>query len=173
MQKKKVFSTRALVLASVCAALSVICGKLLQIPVGDSLRISFESLPVLFSSLVLGSLWGGMTGLVADLVGCAVMGYAVNPFVTLGAVFVGVLPALFSKAGKKKGFWGVFLPVLLTHAVGNMAVKSLGLYLYYGTPPVILVLRVIVYAVTATLESIILYKLISSPAIRGKKEENL
>lgn len=163
MQKKK-FSIRTVALAGMCAALSVVLGKLLQIPVGDSVRISFENLPILLASLILGPFFGGLVGVTADLVGCAIMGYTVNPFITLGACLVGVLPALLSRAFLKLcGFLSVFLPVLLTHAAANMLVKSVGLYLYFQTPPAFLMLRVLVSLISAVLESVILYELFRTP----------
>ncbi len=155
---KKSSSLRSLVFASLCAAFSIVLGKLLQIPVGDSVRISFESLPILFASLTLGPLWGGASGLVADLVGCAVMAYAVNPVITVGAVMVGVLPALFVKNVRR--FGDVYVPVLLAHAVGNMCIKSFGLYLYFQTPPVFLLARVLVSFALSVLESVLLYQIL-------------
>ena len=153
-------SVRSLVFASLCAALSIVLGKLLQIPVGNSVRISFESLPVLFASLTLGPIWGALSGLVADLVGCVIMAYDVNPFVTLGAVTVGVLPALLVRDTKR--FSHLYVPVLAAHAVGNMCIKSIGLYLYYRISPVLLLLRVFVSFVLSILESILLYQLLRS-----------
>lgn len=153
-------SSRTLVFASLCAAFSVVFGKLLQIPVGDSVRISFESLPILFASLILGPVWGAVTGLVADLVGCFVMAYAINPIVTAGAVAVGFLPALFVRNASR--FSGVFFPVLIAHAVGNMCIKSLGLYLYFQTPLAFILARVAVSFVLSVLESFLLYQILSS-----------
>ena len=160
MQKNRTAYTRALVFSAICSALSVILGKLLQIPVGNSVRISFESLPILFASLTLGGVWGAATGLVADLVGCLIMAYEVNPFITLGAVLIGVIPALFKV--KSARFTSVFLAVLVSHAIGNMCVKSFGLYLYYGTPWPMLLLRVAVSFVAAVLESVILFNCLNS-----------
>ena len=36
-----------------------------------------------------------MCGLVSDLLGCLIQGYAVNPLITLAAILWGVIPALF------------------------------------------------------------------------------
>lgn len=166
MQKNKVFCARSLALSGVCAALSVVLGKLLQIPIGNSIRISFENLPILLASLQLGPVFGGCVGVVADLIGCAVMGYTVNPFITLGAALVGILPALFAKKLKSGA---VFVPILLTHIVASMLVKSFGLYLYYQTPPAVLALRVPIYLATACLESVIVRALLRSPAFAARK----
>ena len=72
-----VFSNpRALCLAALLAAMSMILGKFLQIPTpfAEFVRISFENLPVILAGLVLGPLAGAMTGAVADLVGCLAYG---------------------------------------------------------------------------------------------------
>ncbi len=170
MQKKNRSFLRSLVFSALCAALSVVLGKYLQIPVGNSLRISFESLPVLLASLAVGPFWGALTGLVADLVGCLLVGYEINPIITLGMVCVGLLPACLIL--RKDRFFSVFWPILVAHAVGNMCVKSLGLYLWYATPWPILLARVGISCATAVLESLIIYELMKRsrlPFWKGEK----
>lgn len=158
MHSKKHNVTTAVVLGALCAALSVVFGKLFAIPVGNSVRISFESLPILLASLALGPFWGGVCGAVADLVGCAIVGYSVNPLITLAMVGIGVLPSLLVR--RKESFFSVFFGVLVTHLLFSVALKSFALYLWYGMPLPVFLLRVGVSLVAAVLESFLLYELL-------------
>ena len=65
-----------LVFASFLAALSIVFGKYLAIRGGDIMRFSFENLPLLLSGMLLGPAIGTMTAIVADLVGCVLVGYS-------------------------------------------------------------------------------------------------
>ena len=96
-----VFGTlRGLCFAAICAAMSLVLGKFLQIPnpFQSFIRISFENLPVLLAGITLGPLAGALVGGVADLLGCLLYGYAINPVVLLGAVSVGFVSGLDRKS---------------------------------------------------------------------------
>ena len=89
---------RALCLAALLAAMSMILGKFLQIPTpfAEFVRISFENLPVILAGILLGPIAGAMTGVVADLVGCLAYGYTINPLITLGAGAVGLVAGVLA-----------------------------------------------------------------------------
>ena len=46
--------------------------------------------------LWLGPVAGGVCGLCADIIGCFMKGYAVNPFITVAAILWGVLPVSYT-----------------------------------------------------------------------------
>ena len=168
---------RRLAILGILAAASVILGKLLQIPIGDTIRISLENLPVIFAGIVFGPFSGMATGLVADLVGCAVRGYAVNPIITAGAVLIGLAAGLLGKISsgeQKKSFFKIFLPVAVAHVLGSMIVKSVGLHVFFGTPwKALLSTRVPIYLVNIAAESLIIYFLLKSKAIRHSLKDFL
>ena len=83
-------SLRTLVVSSIFVALSIILGKYLAIPVGNIMRFSFESLPVLLAGFSFGPLVGMAVGIVADLFGSLLRGYDINLTVTLGAAVIGL-----------------------------------------------------------------------------------
>jgi len=62
------------------------------------------------------------------------------------------------------------LSVLPAHLIASVLVKSLGLYLYFGTPFAVLALRLPIYLITGLLESLILYELSKTPLFRNGKE---
>ena len=51
---KKTKSLRVIACAAVCAALSIVLGKFAAIPIGNTIRISFENLPIIFCSVAFG-----------------------------------------------------------------------------------------------------------------------
>lgn len=159
---------RALCLAALLAAMSLLLGKFLQIPTpfSDIVRISFENLPVILAGMLLGPLAGAMTGVVADLVGCAAYGYAINPLITLGAGAVGLVSGLVA--------WGleraplllrVCACVLLAHTVGSVLIKTMGLAAWYLASYQIgygqlLLWRALNYLIIGAMECLLLYLLL-------------
>lgn len=153
-------SARGLTLSALFIALSIVLGKYLAFTMGP-FRVSFENLTVLLSGILFGPLGGLVVGAAADLVGCLLVGYAINPVVTLGAACVGACCGLG---------WQLFhrlhptvrlaLSVLLGHGIGSMLIKSIGLHLYFGFPLSVLWLRIPLYLMTGALEGYFLYLLL-------------
>ena len=161
---------RLLVILAILSAASVVLGKFLQIPVGDSIRISFENLPVLFAGIVFGPVQGMAVGCVSDLVGCLAVGYSINPLITLGAVSVGFISGIISGVTMRDGRYKVsfiVLAVLLAHIVGSVIIKSAALRLWYSTPWSVLAIRIPVYFANTAAEAAIIAVLLRSSAIRG------
>lgn len=161
---------RLIAMLGILAAASVVLGKLLAISVGSSLRISFESLPVIYAGIVFGPVAGAAVGAVADLVGCLVVGYTVNPIITLGAVCCGLFAGLTARffAGERVSpMRSAVLPVLAAHVIGSVIIKSLGLRLAFHTPWSLLAVRMPIYICNIVAESAIIYILLKSEAIRA------
>jgi ECF transporter S component (folate family) len=134
-KNKKAMPLYRLALCAFLVALSIVCGKFLKIPVGDVLRFSFENLPILFAGLVFGPVEGVLVGVVADLLGCVLYGYAVNPLVTAGAVCIGLLAGLGGICLRRLPLtWRVVATTAAAHLVGSVVVKTLGLAQYYTMP---------------------------------------
>ena len=143
-----------LVLAALLAAISILCGKYLAFPREATLRFSFENLPLLMAGFSMGPWVGAMTAVVADLVGCVLVGYPVNPTVTLGAAVIGLLGGLcFSLLKRLPLFWRISIASLAAHAVGSVGIKTMGLSQYYDMPFFTLLLwRTLNYAIILVLE---------------------
>ena len=160
---------RTVAVASLMAALSVVFGKYLAFNATDFIRFSFENLPILIAGITLGPVWGALVGAVADLVGCVLVGYAINPMVTLGAVTVGLIGG---------AFWHIFsaLPygvrlavsVLSAHLCGSVLIKTVGLWmLVYNEMPFwgVLLWRMLNYAIVGAAELGLLYFLLKNRAL--------
>lgn len=164
------YSLRRMVTAALLVAMSVVCGKYLQIPVGDVMRFSFENLPILLASFALGPIMGAAVGIVADLIGCVLVGYAVNPLVTLGAAAIGFFGGLLYRLCRRVYPWiRVLISVLAAHTIGSVLIKTFGLSQFYAMPFTMLLLwRLLNYVIVATMEFLLLYILLRSKAIQSQ-----
>ena len=159
---------RVPVTTAVLAALSVVLGYLLAINIGDTMRISFENLPIILASLVLGPAWGAACGVVADLVGCLIRGFAVNPMITAAAGLMGVVPWVFAKKiFRSYSMWSVAASVVISHIVCSLVVKTVALHIWYSTPyAALFASRGAIYAVTAAVEAYVCALILKSGVIR-------
>ena len=130
-------------------------------PANVLLRFSLENLSVIFSGIVFGPLAGVLVAVTADLVGCVMVGYTVNPLVTLGAAVIGLMsgfaPILLKKYTAISGAGIVIITVVLSHLCGSVIIKTFGLAVFYDMPIFILMLwRLLNYTIVSVAESLIL-----------------
>ncbi len=159
---------RALCLAALLAAMSMILGKFLQIPTpfAEFVRISFENLPVILAGIVLGPLAGAMTGVVADLVGCLAYGYSINPLITLGAAAVGLVAGFCAwLLARTPLLCRISVSAVAAHLVGSVGIKTAGIAAWYLAKYNLGYLeltlwRLLNYSIIAVLEIAILFALL-------------
>lgn len=163
---------RLLAVSAFLAALSIICGKYLALSVGNVLRFSFENLPILLAGMMFGPLVGITVGVVADLIGCLMVAYAINPLVTLGAACIGLLGGMLFRLTKKLPlFWQTCITVILTHLVASVIVKTFGLVQYFDMPFHVLMLwRLLNYAIVGVAEWLLLYTVLKNQPLRRRLE---
>lgn len=161
---------RVLAVAAFLAALSIVCGKYLAIPIGTVLRFSFENLPILLSGMMFGPAVGVLTGVTADLVGCILVGYAINPIVTVGAASIGLLGAVYYRLTSRLALWArVLLSVTVAHLVGSVLIKTWGLAAFYSMPfSALLLWRLLNYVIVAGAEGLLLYYLLKKKTVRTR-----
>ncbi|MCR5601152.1 MAG: folate family ECF transporter S component [Ruminococcus sp.] len=168
-------STKVLIVAALLVAMSIVLGKFAAINIGNSIRIGFGGLPIQMAGIFFGPVIGGAVGLVADVIGCILKGYAINPIITIGSTCIGLFSGLayhFALKGMKK----VLLPkiaisTVIGHTVGSMTITSIGLYAYYRTPFETLILRVPIYLITAAIETAIIYLMLKNRAFSAELEK--
>lgn len=164
-------SIRVMVCSALFIAMSIVLGKFLAINVGSSIRISFENLPVLMAGIFFGPFVGGAVGAGADIIGSIMKGYSINPIITLGAASIGIVSGMVSmKFFKDSKLYNTAAAVMSAHAVGSMLIKSMGLYIYYGTPIQVLLLRIPLYICIGALEFYIIYLLLKNKAFSTQLE---
>ena len=146
---------RALILTAIFAALSIVFGKFAAINIGDTIRISFENLPIMLTSFLFGPVYGAACGLIADLLGCVLRGYALIPLITAASALMGVIPWLVKRfLPVKNQTASVMVSGFVSHVVCSMIIKTLALDLVYKTGFfALLATRVPIYIATAVVES--------------------
>jgi ECF transporter S component (folate family) len=136
-----------------------------------AIRISFENLPILMAGIFFGSVAGAIVGGCADIIGCLVVGYSINPIITLGAMAIGYISGAVYRSSKfkfKNDTLRLATSTGLAHVVGSMLIKSIGLYVYYHYAVPVLLLRVPLYLIIGSLETLIVYTLLKNKAFSSQ-----
>lgn len=156
-------------------AISILMGKYLAIRGGDVMRFSLENTPIILSGMAFGPGAGAVVGLIADIVGCIMVGYTINPLVALGAAAIGLVsgfvPRILGKININTRL-KLAVTVALAHLIGSVVIKTVGLSAYYDMPFVILLLwRVLNYLIVGVLDGIVVHILLGHRAIDKQIKE--
>jgi ECF transporter S component (folate family) len=171
-QKKSIFkNTQTMVMLALFTALSIVFGKQLSITMG-AFRISFENLPILMAGIFLGPVAGAFVGLCADIVGCIIFGISINPIITLGGISIGFISgAVYHSHIVENPKLKLVLSTATAHIIGSMLIKSVGLYLYYHYAVSLLLLRIPLYIVIGSAETLITYSLSENRAFQNQLQK--
>ena len=163
-----------LAVSALFAALSILFGKYLAIPVGPTLRFSFENLPVIMGGILFGPIIGLLIGAVADLVGCILVGYAINPIVTVGAAAIGLCSGVLYRVCQRFPLLvRVLLTVIPSHFIGSVLIKTWGLAAFFDMPFYLLLLwRLLNYVLVGGVECMLITYLMKHKAV-GRQLERL
>lgn len=165
---------KIMVAASFLAALSIVLGKYLAFNIGTLFRLSFENLPIILAATSFGPFVGVAVGVVADLVGCLMVGYDINPIVTVGAGAIGLIAGLLYRLPPLRNFPSLGrlgITVASAHLVGSVIIKSIGLAAYYTYPlPILMLWRALNYLAVGVAEAAVLYLLYRSKAVTRQIE---
>ena len=161
---------KIMVASAFLVAISIVCGKYLAIRGGDVLRFSFENLPILLAGIAFGPLVGFVVGIAADLVGCMMVGYTINPLVTLGAAMIGLTGGLVYRVARAMPpAVSLALSVGIAHIIGSVLTKTVGLAAFYDMPLHILMLwRLLNYLIVGVLEYVILLVVLRNKTVRAQ-----
>ena len=172
MQSKRKASRilRLMVSCAFLTATSIVLGKYLAINLSDVLRFSFENLPIVLAGVAFGPIAGIAVGVVADLLGCILVGYGINPLVMLGAASIGAISGIFRFLFNKSGGVSLFLKIICAeiaaHLVGSVVIKTVGLSAWYDMRLEILMLwRLLNYTIITVLEVPLLYAILKNRAV--------
>lgn len=166
--KQTRFSPRTLTLMALLIAMSVVFSRLLTISTGF-VRFNLGSLPVLLAGVLFGP-WGGLTvGIVADLIGGVLAGYAINPLISLGAGAIGGVCGLVLPRLPQRLPLGVKLQisVLLGYLTGSVVINSLALRLFYGYAWSVLAARIPNALVLSVANAVLLRILLENKSLKA------
>lgn len=166
---KRQNSLKLTVILAFLAAISIVAGKYLAIRGGNIMRFSLENMPIIFAGMAFGP-WAGLAvGVVADLVGCVMVGYEINPIVTLGAAAIGLISGFMPMILRKTKLHRALvtaITVAIAHFVGSAVIKTLGLAVFYTMPMEILFLwRLLNYLIVGALDGVVVYVLMKNKEI--------
>ena len=155
MSKKHLFS---LILTAIFVAITVVLGRFFSVNIWN-MSIGFSFVSVLLCGMLLGPLWGGLCGGLADFIGAILFpfgtyfpGFTATAFLK-GALY-GVVGILAKRQGKKWIFVA-FAAALLALGEGafSLLLNSLWISILYGTPfAAVLVSRIPLCAATFVLQ---------------------
>ena len=171
-------SLTGLCFAGILTAMSIVLGKFLQIPnpFQEFIRISFENLPIMIAGFALGPIAATLVGVTADLIGCLLYGYAINPIITVGAAAVGLVSGFLSSYVIKKPLaLKVGISVTAAHVVGSVLIKSYGLAKWYLSKYELgywefVAWRLVNYVLIAAAECVIIYFMFKNRAFKNQME---
>lgn len=137
MQKNKQYwNVKTLVFMALLIAMNIVLTRIFVIELGPTNRISLGSVCVILAGLWLGPVAGGVCGLCADVIGCFMKGYGLNPLITVAAILWGVIPALakplFVNRKKIGKTVGICVSVVVTSALSTLVFTTAGLVLMYS-----------------------------------------
>ncbi len=131
---KTIWSTQTIVFLGVLVAMTLVFSRMLAISLGFA-RFTLGSICTIMAGLWFGPAAGAVSGLAADVLGCLIQGYAVNPLITVGAMMWGLIPALMKpliNGGKLKKVAVLCASVLIASILGTMGFTYAGLVLFLG-----------------------------------------
>ena len=133
---KKQNKTFILVLISMLTAASIILARVLGFYPVESIRISFECVPILLAGIWLGPLAGALVGGIADFLGSILSGLGFYPPLIATPILLGLVSGFLAKipAFQAKKIWQLASIVLVSEVIGNIFVSPLPLSWLYGTP---------------------------------------
>ena len=161
---------RVLIITALLIAMSIVFGKLLAFNIGP-LRISFENLPILMAGILFGPAIGLVAGVGADVIGCILVGYSINPVITLGAALIGLVSGLIYHLPVIRNMDArLIAAVFAAHIAGSMITKSIGLMIFMGYTLPQVGLRIPLYIGIGMAESAVLFALMRNKAFTRELE---
>lgn len=169
-QKKGKWTVETVVFMSFFVAMNIVLTRFCSIELGPY-RLGFGPAAIIMSGLWLGPAAGGIVGLVSDLIGCLIKGYAVNPFITISAIVWGVVPAVmslkFRKGSTGKVTAGISVSVASAAVLSTLIFNTAGMVLFMGYSfYAIFPGRVIQFAIMTPILCVIAVSLYLSPLTR-------
>ena len=153
MKNESRISVRTLTAMALLIAMSIVFSRVLSISTG----------------FVRFGPWAGfVVGMVADIIGSVLAGYAINPLITLGAASIGLVGGLgWQKLSHLRTGTRLWCSVLAAHFVGSMVINSLALHIFYGYAWAVLIARIPNALVRTAVNTVLLRILLENRALKA------
>lgn len=134
---------RQITFAAMLTAISIVLERFITItPPSNMLdfRITLSNVPLIVASIFISPLAGGLGGIVSDIIGCFISGYAPFPLLTVAPFITGFLPGVITRYtainSTKASFFKkaviIVLSVFVTHLLSSVLVTTYGLSVMRG-----------------------------------------
>lgn len=157
-------TTKVIVRAAILTAISIILSRFLSIFLTPNIKIGFSSIPLMIAGILFGPLLGGMSGLVADIIGVMInLSGTFHPGFTLSSILTGLLPGLVAKyfvKDKKSTNILLISSVILTFLVSHLLLNTFWLSQLTSTPFMAMFTLRLPKVIIETVINIIIMKLI-------------
>lgn len=135
--QNSIFSTRNLVMMAALTAIQIVLARYLAIHVSDTLRISFETVPLALAGMWLGPLAGAAVALISDILGTIIYGYGVyfapislGPMLFAAICGWSVKYVFRSSLASTRDAWKVILTVVVAGIINAFGVGLVTTTLY-------------------------------------------
>ena len=129
------WNVRTLVFMALLVSMHLVLTRVLVVELG-AYRISVGSVCTILAGLWMGPAAGAACGFTADILGCFMKGYAVDPFITAAAACWGLIPGLakyfYAGRSRKAKTVGIVLTIVATAAISSLVLTTSGLVLFQG-----------------------------------------
>lgn len=167
MSKNKRTRLYALTAGAMMAALSIVLERFLPITPPSNMmdiRISLSNVPIILASILVSPVIGAIAGVVSDIVGCFISGYAPFPLLTLAPLVMGFLPGVFLNKKGAYPFFKVLLAVTVSHVFASVLITTYGLSVMRGIAFIpMLVTRLASCGINLAIDVILVYLLLKTP----------
>lgn len=167
MSKNKRTRLYALTAGAMMAALSIVLERFLPITPPSNMmdiRISFSNIPLILASILVSPVIGAIAGVVSDIVGCFISGYAPFPLLTLAPLVMGFLPGVFLNKRSAYPFWKVLFAVTVSHIFASILITTYGLSVMRGVPFIpMLITRLPSCGIGFVIDVVLVYILLRTP----------
>lgn len=167
---KSKINTRTLVQGAVLVAISIVLSRVGTIMITPQLKLGFGETPLMIAGFLFGPFIGGISGLVADLIGFLLNSYGApwHPGFTISSVMWGVIPGLFAMYFRKIGdradifsLGKVSVAVTTSMIIVSLGMNSFWLFTLYGKALIGMIPgRILNFLVSTPIQSYIITKLI-------------
>lgn len=167
MSNKKKANLKTITTAAMMAALSIILERFLPITPPSNMmdiRITLSNIPIILTSALVSPIAGALCGIVSDLIGCFISGYAPFPLLTLAPLVMGLLPGIV--LGKKGSypFIKVLFAVVITHILASVLITTFGLSVMRGVAFIpLLIARLPSMGINLVIDTVLVYILLKTP----------
>lgn len=157
--------TRALAMLALLCAMEIILARFCVIWITNSVKITFEAIPIFLAGILFGPAAGAVVGAVSDILGAGFLsGLGWMPVLTVTPTLMGLLAGLLRPVlWKKRSLPRMLVVTAPGFILGSMIWTTWWLSSLYGTPLLaLLAVRVPLYCVIAALDTLVLFVLCRS-----------